>query len=776
MLRKENVLFFVNRIVRTGNSAIFSFVLLMGCQPALVNDATNLMATEGYSAEQTDKLFVVDCLLPAQIRKLGSQMTYLAPRRPIKTTAGECEIRGGEYVAYDRSNYASALKVWLAQAKQGNVEAQVNLGEIYEKGLGGLADPAMAALWYKKAAVKGNSRAQVNLGHLYEKGLGVEKSLPTALNWYRKASGLDNTDLEFASVTEAVVSASYEKQLQDLTTASQTHQRRADKLRSQLKQSRQSYVIQQQKLKSIKNQLNQSRNKLQQERNKKDSNQQLINQLESELYSHQASYNTQKTQLSQMQVAVVKESQDSVSSYQLQLTTLQQQLKLKETAYHDAFIVIKSEMKQIEEKSTAAISTQDKLVVEQLRGKLKKEKTDLLTTGRQIKQLKVSISENKKIIANLQSQGVEKILYAQAGIEIIEPSMVLTRGIPSFQLRSISRSKKIIGKLASVKGLKLLTVNGQSIMVDDSGIFQTSIDIKDNINQVKVIASYETGNPSLLNFNLLTKGSSSIYIDDTPPSKMVSKSYPSINFGRFYALIIGNQKYDQLPALKTSVNDAKAVDSILRTRYGYKTTLLINANRHQVMTAFNNLRKVLTEKDNLLIYYAGHGEIDKTDQSAYWLPTDAELNNSANWLSSHSITQFLNIIEAKHILVIADSCYSGAMTQSSIARLPTQMAEDKRKKWLKFMVKRKARTVMTSGGVKPVLDSGGGKHSVFAKAFLSVLKQNSGLMEDYELFRTVSSNVKKSASLVGFHQQPQYSSMLYAGHEGSPFFFVSNNH
>jgi len=92
------------------------------------------------------------------------------------------------------------------------------------------------------------------------------------------------------------------------------------------------------------------------------------------------------------------------------------------------------------------------------------------------------------------------------------------------------------------------------------------------------------------------------------------------------------------------------------------------------------------------------------------------------------------------------------------------------------MVKRKARTVMTSGGVKPVLDSGGGKHSVFAKAFLSVLKQNSGLMEDYELFRTVSSNVKKSASLVGFHQQPQYSSMLYAGHEGSPFFFVSKSH
>ena len=139
------------------------------------------------------------------------------------------------------------------------------------------------------------------------------------------------------------------------------------------------------KLKSIKNQLNQSGNKLQQERNKKDSNQQLINQLESELYNHQASYNTHKTQLSKMQVTVVKESQDSVSLYQLQLKTLQQQLKLKETAYHDAFIVIKSEMKQIEGKSTAAISTQDKLVVEKLRGKLKKEKARNATAVKSFK-------------------------------------------------------------------------------------------------------------------------------------------------------------------------------------------------------------------------------------------------------------------------------------------------------------------------------------------------------------------------------------------------------
>ncbi len=190
------------------------------------------------------------------------------------------------------------------------------------------------------------------------------------------------------------------------------------------------------------------------------------------------------------------------------------------------------------------------------------------------------------------------------------------------------------------------------------------------------------------------------------------------------------------------------------------------------MTAFNELRKTLTEKDNLLVYYAGHGDIDKSNQNAYWLPIDAETNNTANWLSNDNITEYLNVISAKHILVIADSCYSGAMSQNSIVRLPKEMPEDKREKWLNFMMNRKARTVMTSGGVQPVLDSGSGNHSIFASALLRALKANKGLMVDYELYRVTAKQVKQSASLVGFQQMPQYSALQHAGHEGSPFFFI----
>ncbi len=60
-------------------------------------------------------LHVVDCLLPGQVRQLGQRM-FLSPRRPIRTTAADCRLRGGEYVAWDRADYITALKVWMPAA------------------------------------------------------------------------------------------------------------------------------------------------------------------------------------------------------------------------------------------------------------------------------------------------------------------------------------------------------------------------------------------------------------------------------------------------------------------------------------------------------------------------------------------------------------------------------------------------------------------------------------------------------------------------------------
>jgi TPR repeat protein len=158
----------------------------------------------GDDARRIDDLVLVDCLLPGQIHQLGTKMTFLAPRRRVKTTKSDCGIRGGEFVLFDRSDYKAALQTLLPQAQSGDEVAQTYVGEIFEKGLGLSApDYGTAALWYRKAAEQGYRPAQTNLGLLYERGRGVAQNKTEALNWYRKATGLSEDTLVFESSLKA---------------------------------------------------------------------------------------------------------------------------------------------------------------------------------------------------------------------------------------------------------------------------------------------------------------------------------------------------------------------------------------------------------------------------------------------------------------------------------------------------------------------------------------------------------------------------------------------
>ncbi|MSO74665.1 MAG: sel1 repeat family protein, partial [Alphaproteobacteria bacterium] len=75
--------------------------------------------------------------------------------------------------AYERSDYATALKLWRPLAEQGDADAQYKLGWMYRDGQGVLQDYAEAARWYRKAADQGDAWAQTNLGWMYNHGQGV---------------------------------------------------------------------------------------------------------------------------------------------------------------------------------------------------------------------------------------------------------------------------------------------------------------------------------------------------------------------------------------------------------------------------------------------------------------------------------------------------------------------------------------------------------------------------------------------------------------------------
>lgn len=72
-------------------------------------------------------------------------------------------------------------------ARNGNAQAQLNLGECYEKGTGVSKDYAEAVKWYRKAAEQGNAEAQYNLALCYAKGEGVPRNMTEAVKWFKKA-------------------------------------------------------------------------------------------------------------------------------------------------------------------------------------------------------------------------------------------------------------------------------------------------------------------------------------------------------------------------------------------------------------------------------------------------------------------------------------------------------------------------------------------------------------------------------------------------------------
>jgi len=238
-----------------------------------------------------------------------------------------------------------------------------------------------------------------------------------------------------------------------------------------------------------------------------------------------------------------------------------------------------------------------------------------------------------------------------------------------------------------------------------------------------------------------------------------------VDFGRYQALVIGINRYKYLPALTTAVNDAKSVARVLTDEYGFKVKLLLNARRGDIVEVLDEYREALGPRDNLLIYYAGHGWLDEEADRGYWLPADARPKRRTNWVSNATITDTLKVLSAKHVMVVADSCFSGTLVRSANVGTRTRAGD-----YWKKMASKWARVAITSGGLEPVADKGGGKNSPFAKAFIDALRSNKAIMDGTELFQSLRRPV-----MVAADQTPEYSDVRGAGHDGGDFLFVRKN-
>lgn len=245
-----------------------------------------------------------------------------------------------------------------------------------------------------------------------------------------------------------------------------------------------------------------------------------------------------------------------------------------------------------------------------------------------------------------------------------------------------------------------------------------------------------------------------------PQSGLDARS-SAIDYGDYYALVIGNNGYASLPPLSTAVHDANAVAGLLSTKYGFSTEVLVNVTRAEMMRTLGRYRRQLGPDDNLLLYYAGHGMVDDRAEEGYWLGVDASLDDPATWISNSTLATMLRGMAAKHVMVVSDSCYSGALTRG----LRVERITDERA--LARLSRQRARTALTSGSNEPVVDGGGSGHSVFGRFFLAVLSSNEQVLDGAQLYAQLRRPI-----MVNSRQTPQYGDIAQAGHEDGDFLFV----
>jgi TPR repeat protein len=238
--------------------------------------------------------------------------------------------------------------------------------------------------------------------------------------------------------------------------------------------------------------------------------------------------------------------------------------------------------------------------------------------------------------------------------------------------------------------------------------------------------------------------------------------------GSYYALVIGIDAYHPpLAQLKTAVDDAKAIGNLLHQRYGFQVTYLIDekATRFNILDALARYRNTLGPNDNLLIYYAGHGYSDREAQKAYWLPVDADSSNSPNRIIADDLTTGVRVLPSRHVLIVSDSCYSGALSRDADAPVPS----DGEAAFLNRMLRSRSRTLMASGGNEPVSDSGSNGHSVFAGAVLRALdREAQPMFTASDLFYgSVRQQVAGKSE-----QLPQYSIIRNSDHDEGDFVFM----
>jgi len=261
----------------------------------------------------------------------------------------------------------------------------------------------------------------------------------------------------------------------------------------------------------------------------------------------------------------------------------------------------------------------------------------------------------------------------------------------------------IRGSIIDDYGVRQLKVNGVNTPVRQNGNFVINLPLAMGDNYVTMEVTDINDNTSLKKFIINRKNMDG---EEYDPSE-----------AKNYLLVIGINKYEHWPQLYNAVKDANDVVNTLLSLYNFEfsdITLITDetATRSNIYKTLREFVNLVGPKDNLLIYYSGHGYFDELLNEGYWVPIDAKLNSTGDYLSNSDISKIIANINSQHTFLVADACFSG-----SLFSVQNRGYADNVEKY-------KSRWALASGRLEAVSDGEIGTNSPFTRAFINYLKEN----------------------------------------------------
>ncbi len=369
--------------------------------------------------------------------------------------------------------------------------------------------------------------------------------------------------------------------------------------------------------------------------------------------------------------------------------------------------------------------------------------------------------------------------YGVVEISLIPPTIsVLSPAVQAGKAQVSTESLTLKGRVTDDMGVRSVQINGKTAFLSPDGEFVlTDLPLFEGENKINIEAEDVNGNTAVSVFTVQRTQAQA----EMPKNQKIG--IDKAEGKHYYALVIAVQDYKFINKLNKPLRDADSLIRTLTTFYQFekeRITYLQNPERDGIIEALDSLmNNVLGEQDNLLVFYAGHGHLDKVTDAqgnskdvGYWLPVDAKApsaNSRAKWISNNTLKdEYLARMKCKHILLVTDACFSGSIFREvKDERNATTPKNDKQKRdeqiKLAGLYNKKSRQAMTSGKMTVVADE---------SLFLRYMLQN--LRETDKIYLTVSelfSNFSKTV-IDNTKQTPELGVIHESGDEGGEFIFI----